>query len=68
MRHPEEYKMPSKIAPENKCSMWEYAAGHSLISVSPKLEDRCAARFKVHSSSCDILVYASDTQDKTLLP
>jgi len=57
------FAMPSAIAPENECGAWEYAAGHSLLTVSPKIEDRCAARFRVHLSSCDILVHAHDGAD-----
>jgi actin-related protein len=34
-----------------------------LLTVSPKIEDRCAARFRVHLSSCDILVHAHDGAD-----
>jgi len=57
------FAMPSTIAPENECNAWEHAAGHSLLTVSPKIEDRCAARFRVHLSSCDILVHANDGAD-----
>jgi len=59
----EEFKMPSKLAPQTDCVVWEHAAGHSLITVSPRLEDRCAARFKVHSLSCDVLVHADEGED-----
>jgi actin beta/gamma 1 len=53
-----EFEMTSKLAAENRCFAWEHAVGHSLITVLPAVEDRCAARFKVHSSSCDVLVHA----------
>lgn len=57
------FAMPSAIAPENECGAWEYAAGHSLLTVSPNIEDRCAARFRVHLSTCDVLVHAHDGAD-----
>lgn len=50
--------MPSKISPENQCPVWEQKIGHTLLTVASALPDRCAARFKVHLSSCDILVHA----------
>jgi len=61
--HLQEFQMPSKLAPENKCPVLEYAAGHSLVTVSEQLEDRCAARFKYHSLSCDVLVHAHEGAD-----
>lgn len=57
------FQMPSKLAPENNCSAWEHVVGHSLVTVTPQIEDRCAARFKVHSLSCDILVHAHEGAD-----
>lgn len=56
--------MPSKLSPENQCPVWEQKIGHTLLTVASALPDRCAARFKVHLSSCDILVHAhhEDTQ------
>lgn len=50
--------MPSKLSPENQCPVWEQKIGHTLLTVASALPDRCAARFKVHLSSCDILVHA----------
>jgi len=54
----QEFLMPSKISPENQCPVWEQKIGHTLLTVASALPDRCAARFKVHLSSCDILVHA----------
>ena len=59
----EEFQMPSVLAPENRCPVWQHAVGQTLFTVSPRLPDRCAARFKVHSQSCDVLVHAHAGED-----
>merc|ERR1719482_2660763 len=55
--------MPSALNPESECRAWQYAVGHTLITASPAIEDRCAARWKVQSLSCDVLVHAHDGAD-----
>jgi len=60
---PEEFDLLSKLNPGNKCKVWQAAVGHTLFTISPIIEDRCAARFKVQSLTCDILVHAHAGQD-----
>merc|ERR1719361_1278862 len=59
----EEFYLLSKLNPGNKCKVWQAAAGHTLFTISPTIEDRCAARFKVQSLTCDVLVHAHAGQD-----
>ena len=61
----QEYLMPSAIAPEGRCPVWEEKIGHSLLTVSSDMPDRCAARFKVHLASCDVLVHAHHEEAET---
>merc|ERR1719326_1492521 len=50
--------MESRTAPENTCTVHDYQVGNTLFLVASAIEDRCAARWKTHSSSCDVLVHA----------
>lgn len=58
-----EFQMPSAQRPERTCWGLEHAVGHSLITVVPEIQDRCAGRFKVHSASCDFLIHAHAGSD-----
>jgi len=62
-QHLTDFPMRSNLAPGNNCSAWEHAAGYSLITASAQIPDRCAARFKVHFSTCDILIHAHHGAD-----
>jgi hypothetical protein len=53
-----DFEMQSKLSPENRCVVQDYAVGRTLFMVAGDIEDRCAARWKAHSSSCDILLHA----------
>jgi len=58
-----EYKMESSLDPENECTVHDYAVGHTLFLVADNIKDRCAARWKAHSSTCDVLVHAHAGSD-----
>jgi len=62
-----EYKMESTLAPENECVVHDYAVGNTLFLVADEIRDRCAARWKAHSSTCDVLIHAQAGSDCTEL-
>lgn len=53
-----DFEMKSTLQPDNKCTVQDYAVGNTLFLVANEIQDRCAARWKAHSSSCDVLVHA----------
>jgi len=55
--------MESTLAPENECMVHDYAVGHTLFLVADEIKDRCAARWKAHSSTCDVLIHAQAGSD-----
>lgn len=57
------FDMPSRLNPENECRALEAVVGHTLVTVAEQIEDRCAARWKVHASTCDVLVHAEEGAD-----
>jgi hypothetical protein len=61
------YEMQSMLNPETKCEVWDYKIANTLFLVSHDLSETCAARWKAHSSSCDVLVHAHDGKDCDLL-
>merc|ERR1719265_1664691 len=61
------YEMQSMLNPETKCEVCDYKIANTLFLVSHDLFETCAARWKAHSSSCDVLVHAHDGKDCYLL-
>jgi hypothetical protein len=60
------YEMQSKVS-ETKCTVKDYKIANTLFLVSDELSEGCAARWKAHSQSCDVLVHAHDGKDCDLL-
>jgi len=55
-----DFEMKSDISTSNRCVVQDYAVGTTLFMVTSDIEDRCAARWKAHSSSCDVLLHAHE--------
>eukprot|EP00746_Dinoflagellata_sp_MGD_P015481 gnl/MRDRNA2_/MRDRNA2_134417_c0_seq1.p1 gnl/MRDRNA2_/MRDRNA2_134417_c0~~gnl/MRDRNA2_/MRDRNA2_134417_c0_seq1.p1 ORF type:complete len:712 (+),score=142.88 gnl/MRDRNA2_/MRDRNA2_134417_c0_seq1:86-2137(+) len=55
-----EAEMTTKLEVDQKCMVKEYALGNTLFLIANELTDSCAARWKVHSSTCDVLLHAHD--------
>jgi actin beta/gamma 1 len=62
-----ELDLPSKINPNNKCTVKEAQIGNTLFTIVPQIEDRCAARWRAHSLTCDVLFHAHSGEDCTEL-
>lgn len=61
------FEMPSKLNPETKCVVKDYRIANTLFLVADDISETCAARWKVHSSTCDVLVHAHDGQECDVL-
>merc|ERR1719375_458078 len=59
--------LPSKVNPDNKCTVKEARVGNTLFTIAPQIEDRCAARWRAHSLTCDVLFHAHSGEDCTEL-
>jgi len=60
-----EFRMESSLAPENECTVHDYAVGNTLFLVANEIKDRCAARWVAHSSTCDVIIHAHAGSDCT---
>jgi len=54
--------LPSEIS-QHICTVKEAQLGNTLFTISNELTDACLARWKVHTSRCDVLIHASSGAD-----
>merc|ERR1719272_543650 len=52
--------MHTELDVQTKCHAKEYAIGSTLFLVVDEIKDACAARWRVHSSTCDVLLHAHE--------
>jgi len=54
--------LPSLIS-KHTCTVEEAQVGNTLFTIAHGIQDACAARWRAHSRTCDVIMHASDGAD-----
>jgi len=54
--------LPSLVSSQS-CTVEEAQVGQTLFTIAHKIDDRCAARWRAHSRTCDVIVHAHSDSD-----
>lgn len=59
----ESITLESKLNPKKTCKADTAQVGNVVYSITTELEDACVPRWKLHTTSCDVLIHAHSGED-----